>query len=555
MVALVVILIKIDNTPLQEWSLQIQPNSLIAVLTTVGKAAMMVPAASCLSQLKWRHFQLRPQRLGDLEIFDEASRGPWGSAVLILRLCRKLRSQFLTVYGLAILTILALGFDPSAQQVLEFPLQESKLTNASVQIGRADMYFSKGFLENEIGNYIWVPNTDLLALQSSIANGASGSVFQPFLACPRPASTCTWDTFTTLGVCSELQDVTSIATPNCTQATGGASYVNCTYTWPGMLDRNGSEDPLYDDAAINMKWDPENQIIDRGTMLFRSITRYLSTVDFQFGTFKAVRATTNGIPSQQSGGDLAPPPVAVFSGTFTWCAQTYRNMTASPIGITSFDRIDEPLTMLQTIVDRGDATNNMGPPFHTFVANSTGSTFNISRMGVETLPSYLQTLLTSVVYHDQSRPARIEDETLQMGYALYKTDLFNMTKNVADAISNQIRSNEPVGDNFNATTVSGLAFFQEAYIRVRWPWMIVPLAETAMAAFLLVISMMFTRNQPLLKTSIFAYLFAELEGWKEGDLRVSRPPTQEKLAALAEGMRARWEYEQDGALRLKRDSI
>lgn len=145
MCAIVVLLTKIDNIPLQSWWLPIQPNSLIAALTTIGKAALMVPAASCISQLKWRHFFLRPRGLADLELFDEASRGPWGSALLIARLC--LRPHVLVVMGFAFVTIVALGIDTAIQQVLDFPLRATPLDNSTIEMGVANDYFSKGFIE------------------------------------------------------------------------------------------------------------------------------------------------------------------------------------------------------------------------------------------------------------------------------------------------------------------------------------------------------------------------------------------------------------------------
>ena len=56
MILILAVLLKANNTPLRSWSLQIQPNSLIAVFTTIGRSAMMIPVAACISQLKWRHF-------------------------------------------------------------------------------------------------------------------------------------------------------------------------------------------------------------------------------------------------------------------------------------------------------------------------------------------------------------------------------------------------------------------------------------------------------------------------------------------------------------------
>lgn len=76
-IALVVAILFRMHRVLSEWPLAIQPNTTIAILTTVGRAAIKVAVASCISQLKWRHMQQKPRRLHHLQIFDNASRGPW----------------------------------------------------------------------------------------------------------------------------------------------------------------------------------------------------------------------------------------------------------------------------------------------------------------------------------------------------------------------------------------------------------------------------------------------------------------------------------------------
>jgi len=138
-VSLVLItLVKADGLALAAWSLPIQPNSLIAVFTTIAKSAMMVPIAGCLSQLSWQHFRPRPQPLDHLRVFDDASRGPWGAVELLFIV----RRNSLIARMLAIATILALGIEPFTQQILDFGSRESLLTPATVDISTAKAYKS-----------------------------------------------------------------------------------------------------------------------------------------------------------------------------------------------------------------------------------------------------------------------------------------------------------------------------------------------------------------------------------------------------------------------------
>jgi len=140
MALLFFMLIKIQNTPLQAWRLPIQPNSLISILTTVGRTSMMVSVASCLSHLKWSHYLRRADRLDGLQLFDGASRGPWGAAEMLWHMQR----GSIIGWALALVTVVSLGIGPSSQQVLDFPSRESVLRNATVTLGRADSFRSKG---------------------------------------------------------------------------------------------------------------------------------------------------------------------------------------------------------------------------------------------------------------------------------------------------------------------------------------------------------------------------------------------------------------------------
>ncbi|KAF1996400.1 hypothetical protein P154DRAFT_443513, partial [Amniculicola lignicola CBS 123094] len=73
-----------DGKALTEWKLPIQPNSLIAIFSTIAKSALLVPIAEGLSQLKWTYFEVpEPRELAQMQVFDDASRGPWGALVFL----------------------------------------------------------------------------------------------------------------------------------------------------------------------------------------------------------------------------------------------------------------------------------------------------------------------------------------------------------------------------------------------------------------------------------------------------------------------------------------
>ncbi len=84
MTAIVILLIRVDGSPLDEWQLVISPNTLISVLSTLVRVPLASAVGSCLGQAKWNWFKSRPDTLSAFEKFEEAGRGPQGSLKLLL---------------------------------------------------------------------------------------------------------------------------------------------------------------------------------------------------------------------------------------------------------------------------------------------------------------------------------------------------------------------------------------------------------------------------------------------------------------------------------------
>ena len=148
------IFFSMDGRPLSYWKLPLQPNSLIAVFSTVAKSALLVPVTECISQLKWIHFEKR-HPLSQMQVYDDASRGPWGSVVFL----RKVKFTLGTLG--AVVTIFALAFEPFSQQVLEYSSQNAILRNASGIIGAASSWSDNALEQNikSTSKYILIRNT------------------------------------------------------------------------------------------------------------------------------------------------------------------------------------------------------------------------------------------------------------------------------------------------------------------------------------------------------------------------------------------------------------
>ncbi|KAF4979262.1 hypothetical protein FZEAL_4507 [Fusarium zealandicum] len=521
------VLIRADATRLEGWPLSIQPNSIIAVLTTVAKTAMMVPITSCLSQLKWRHVTTRPRPLADLQVFDDASRGPWGSTVLIW----KLPLQSKLGWALAMVTVIALGIEPSAQQILDFPVQERILDNTTASIGKADNYFSKGFLQIPGANWqTWEDNGDLPKFQASVLNALAGEVFQPYFSCPRPASRCEWPKFTSLGICGTLHNVTDDSTRRCKRTTN-AAFRNCTYSIPLAPDGANKANVTmeYNNMAVHNPGDLGSQIL--GTAFVDGLS------DASVGQFAVVRHK-DGVWASQKDKPSVPALPEVLVADFRWCRKTYKGVGASG-GSLNGSAEDFDSTMLDFVsAEPMPYKDGQSYYFATLTTPDKTENFTVTRTLEDYLPNYLNSLLTVQLLEPVTGGAPLQmdfSQALKVGFVLANADMKKLTRNLAAALTNQMRSKDP-GDNRDSTTVRGVAYINEPFIVVRWEWFILPAAETLLMAALLLWSMLLTRKVPLLRTSVTAFLLYPLRGWEQEHLTVRGVQTSEKLDKLAEGM-------------------
>jgi hypothetical protein len=115
------VLLVLDGKPIDDWKPSIEPNSLLSVLTTVGKIGLTLVVGSCVSQLKWTHFR-QPNSLSPLDVLDGVSRaGPLDTAKIFLKLRISLfkRIPDFMVALFAVVTLASFAIDPMVQQILK----------------------------------------------------------------------------------------------------------------------------------------------------------------------------------------------------------------------------------------------------------------------------------------------------------------------------------------------------------------------------------------------------------------------------------------------------
>lgn len=188
--AIFVILAVYNNSPSPRLPHGVTLNAIVSILATGSKASLIFVTSESIGQLKWIWFRTK-RTLVDMQTFDNASRGPWGCLILLYRH----KGCSLVSLG-AIITILALAFDPFMQQLFSYPVRQvaSSAHIASVQQGHATS------IPGDINH-----GEGLQALNAGIWEEDFG------ITPSCPSGNCTWPEFQSMGYCAKCEDVTSTA--------------------------------------------------------------------------------------------------------------------------------------------------------------------------------------------------------------------------------------------------------------------------------------------------------------------------------------------------------
>ena len=230
LIATVVLLELRRDKPQPDLPSLININALVAIFSTILKAALLFAVAECISELKWIWFA-SPQPVSDFDRFDSASRGPWGAFLLLL----KRPGSIVTALG-SLITIVSLATDPFAQQVLRFNTCLRPENGSSATIARTNNY-TDGALRVAVGQpALTVPMTAALyqGLLDPPANGSSiMSAYCPSGNCTFPNANET--TYTSLAMCSSVEDITQTIRDNTDPDDESSFYETYNFTLPSGL--------------------------------------------------------------------------------------------------------------------------------------------------------------------------------------------------------------------------------------------------------------------------------------------------------------------------------
>lgn len=391
----------------------------------------------------------------------------------------------------------------------------------------------------------WNENT--LTLESQLLNAIFGTVDTPSFSCPRPASSCTFPSFSSMGVCGSFRNLTDTAFHNCTLGNGGKDPANltCIYDYSG---RNQSEN------LVEMTWvvtDPNGdgeQRVSEFTWFRSATTIHSDEIGGKSFSMTSVRVRD----TQDSPPDDGPaPPTEMLQSNWYLCQHTYEGAAIDSRTLVPGKGSSEPLVPVRNRTIPASKTGYLyDENIITYRADSTGLEYTTVTFPLDRIYEFLSKALENRfgLYGNASYVDSGNNDILALGYYLNITDLKSMTENLAEGISAQMRGKLP-GDNKNLTIFGGDAFVVETYIRVRWQWMMLPLVEVVLAALLLAATIFETRAGPLLKSSVTALLLHGLDGWDAADIRAGHLENSDDLERRSRTMIAVFAEDEDGWLR------
>ncbi|OCK84484.1 hypothetical protein K432DRAFT_440020 [Lepidopterella palustris CBS 459.81] len=475
--AIVIVLVLYSEQTLPRWPLGITLNAYISVLAALAKAAMILPVAEAIGQLKWIWFR-RKSKLMDFFTFDSASRGPWGSLMLLgTTRCRRLASLG------AIITILSLAFEPFFQQIVAYPERPIVQGNGSVSAAlsyNVDTSFHSPGLSND--------QLMMTTIEASIF-GSNETVSPPPSTCP--TGNCTWPLFSSLGNYTAVQLVQGITTDY------ACGYVlNSTLMVGTFIELDSSKSVLSMTMMATSSPGNNTRLPDDGPQFNSAV--------FEDIAYPILDFYVAYMPGGKDAVMRNDTPV-MLECMLDWCVKTYESSQAQGV-------LNETIVSTftnQTAKRLSTSELQSGNPPVVITPQVGGNTFNVYNQTTYAMSRVLSSYLSLFILLDDANSTMttyggIYDFLLTSPY-----DITPYLDTLGTAISNNLRRKIK-----GTTTVTGPAWGSQTFVRIHWVWISVPVfLEVASLVFLLCTIVKSSKEKVgVWKTSALAMLLHGLTG-------------------------------------------
>ncbi|CBY00377.1 hypothetical protein IAQ61_011308 [Plenodomus lingam] len=522
MAAIIGVLVHLKDQPLAKWTWAektgLTLNAYISILSKMAGAALILPVSEALGQLKWSWFLEHSKQMWDFEIFDNASRGPWGSLLLLIRT----KGRALAALG-AMIMLCSLALDPFFQQVVDFP-DRWALQSTSSAIPRIVEYQPTYISTIQFGREATAQDEALRPIVNEFlfGNGTQPVLFgngtRPDIPLSCPTSNCTWPEYETLAVCSKCTsiDVSELLTFACmeTQIDWSLTTIDVISddtipngTVCGYFANATSDAPMLMSGYTVSKNDNGSGFGEALLVRTLPLTGFLNK-DALYGTgsikFSNIRnpildfLVVSAINGTESVYQRKAPRIEEC--VLSWCVQTIKssyewgnyseevvatvqNTTSGPFPWESYDVTDEHGVSIGTELLYTQHVRIEPPATSFYRSNQTvyDEVYAVDNMTVSTVanifddffPSYYvaeNSIATPTLrYWNYPAGARFRELLFNPWMVSSKSNVTKHMERLATAMTNVMRSST------SKQMTHGKAYNKENYVSVRWEWLTLPI--------------------------------------------------------------------------------
>ena len=488
-ITLILLLKSADQQQKRSWTIgntQLTLNALIAIISSMIRASLVVLLSGSLTQSPWNWFadQNNNDRQGygrplkDLDLFGDAASNTWAS----LKLLYRTKFRYLAPWG-ALLLVLSLGFDAFVQQLLATERREVQNVGPGPNLSGSTIPRMTSYI-NVIdpsvgGSGTWsdhgpVPRLDAQAAVMSSIMGTSKRM--PIATCS--TANCTWPVTPSNGVCGSCEDVrdqATFTTDNST-TTGMAYTLSTGGTNPPNISVTFDSDSLF--ALVSMQPSGNTSGFVSGRQSVVSI-KALGIPASSFGAASSLKSRPNRT--------WAESLVVAYSCSLYFCLQAYNASSTkgifTPQLLETWDQMDVnvPANFTSSSWASGDPQPNWTfaqiPASMNVDQALSGPVLDFeSRTALGT--PLLMGLRASVGINVTSGAPTVGQfdftpPILAMWMAANSTDTMSQkVQGVADSLTSYMRTDlaAPPTERYAPTTYS-----EAVFVAVRWPWLTYPL--------------------------------------------------------------------------------
>ncbi|KAI5858150.1 hypothetical protein BZA05DRAFT_331567 [Tricharina praecox] len=193
------LLIHFDGREIPAWATAgsgLSLNSILSVFSTMSRASLLVPIDQSIGQLYWLAVSKQGRQLSEVELYNEAARGPYGA----MRLLWMKRGTGLVSMG-CVLTIMVVILGFAQQQLISYPTRTFTTRDPRnlTLVGRSLETYDT-FQEITTMQGVSVPSVEFAVTSSVFSSLVHYVVHDPLYRCD--SGNCEYPAFATLGICS-----------------------------------------------------------------------------------------------------------------------------------------------------------------------------------------------------------------------------------------------------------------------------------------------------------------------------------------------------------------